>query len=157
MSEKTETIMLRVDPETKKRLTDAATAKGESLTAFVLDAANKAARKPSKKAQTPDTPSKDGPFPTWFKAMCYTASQGGASNYANAGSRLFCALASEIPWQYDDDEWAGRINMLYGYLTEKKDSDALAWFDKELPRCMAIVPAKRRTQFLKGVYEAFER
>jgi hypothetical protein len=36
------------------------------------------------------------------------------------------------------------------------DEGVLAWFDRELPRCMALMPRRRRPQFLKGVYAMFE-
>ena len=32
----------------------------------------------------------------------------------------------------------------------------LAWFDRELPRCMELIPRRRRASFLAGVYTEVE-
>jgi hypothetical protein len=41
-------------------------------------------------------------------------------------------------------------------LPHKGDGDraVLSWFDRNLHRCITLVPSRRRKQFLAGVYEA---
>ncbi len=41
---------------------------------------------------------------------------------------------------------------LQGLVTARSDGEILAWFVRWLPRCMAEVPPKRRSSFLKGIY-----
>jgi hypothetical protein len=40
-----------------------------------------------------------------------------------------------------------------GFLMSPDADLVIAWFKRELPRCMALVPGRRHTAFLRGVYQ----
>jgi hypothetical protein len=92
--------------------------------------------------------------PSFFKALCWTASQGGSGSYEWAGYGLAGALSNLGPYQLEDDEWAEELDRLDSLIRDPdiSDDDVVAWFDRWLPRCMALVPSRRRKSFLKGVY-----
>jgi hypothetical protein len=80
-------ISIRVDDQTKTRLEGAARARGQSLTTFLLSAAECAARGRDLSAAFDPAgnplpkPKGRGPCPTFFLARCYGASKGGADGY----------------------------------------------------------------------------
>jgi hypothetical protein len=41
-------------------------------------------------------------------------------------------------------------------LDARDDEAVLGWFDCHYPKCMALVPPRRREQFLAGVYRAHD-
>jgi len=155
---KTELIIVRVDPETKSRIEAAARLTGKSITTFILEAAEKAARKaeamPTAAMQT--KPKGRGACPTFFLAFCTGARQGGESGYFGAGHELMRHVASLGDDELGEAEWDARLDQLEELLTQEDDDGILQWFEQELPRCMKLVPARRRGQFLKGVYAMFE-
>jgi hypothetical protein len=93
-----------------------------------------------------------GACPTYWRATCHAASMDHRDGYEPAGYVL-ARDAGRLLWEdLDRDDAVGRLETLRGLFWPVPDGDAvLAWFDRELPRCMALVPAPRRRQFLKGV------
>jgi hypothetical protein len=155
MGTKDELIIVRIDSATKQRFIDAAQSRGQSLTTFLLSAAEEAVRK-EKKMPVIQKPRGKGPCPTWFLATCHEAGRGGANTYAWAGHKLLGSIASEMSYEYDDEEWNAKLDELEALLDANDDHGVLAWFDRELPRCMKLVPRRRRQQFLKGLNERFK-
>jgi hypothetical protein len=153
-------IMLRVDEETKREIEAAAKARGQSLTTFVLDAAKSAARKdPKKMTATATAGGQHTGVPTYFRASCAEASRGGASGYDAAAWHLCIHLDNEQPYDLSTDEWADRIRELDQMLSKRfsRDEEAIiGWFERHYPKCMELVPARRRETFLRGVYQAWE-
>jgi len=49
-----------------------------------------------------------------------------------------------------------KLTELRTLLKDQDDDGVLAWFDREFPKCMALVPPRNRIQFLKGVYGIHE-
>jgi hypothetical protein len=93
-----------------------------------------------------------GACPTYFAASCWTARRGGTDGYECAGRNLVGGLGSLAPYDVQDEDWAVKLDELQSLVVAGQDGDILAWFDEWLPRCMALVPARRRQSFLKGVY-----
>ncbi len=110
-----------------------------------------------------------GACPTFFRAACRKASEGGNGNgYDWAGYTLAGALANLIEYQGLDEadakaeklqEFAALfhhpgqlVRSVNVFLTSPDAPAALAWLARELPRCMALVPADRRDNFLRGVF-----
>jgi hypothetical protein len=91
--------------------------------------------------------------PSFFRARIFEAQGGGRDGYWGAGYHLAMHVSNYLP--YDCDE-AEANDELGDALSAGDDARVLAWFDKYVPRCMALVPRRRREQFLKGVYVAFE-
>jgi hypothetical protein len=155
-------IIVRVDDETKTRLEQAARGRHQNLTTFVLDAAEQAARrKTTPVAIDPASrvvkPRGRGPCPSYFVCCCAEASRGGAGGYVTAGRELARHLADEAPRNYSARDWAEKLQDLKRLVGGGKDDDGvLAWFDVELPRCMKLIPRRKRPQFLQGVHASFE-
>jgi hypothetical protein len=153
---KSETIILRVDAETKAWITEAANRQGKSLTTFLLQAAAKAAGKESPISVASLKPRGKGPCPTWFLASCHEAKQGGTNGYYWPGYKLASALGSHQPYEVETDDWADEIERL-NTLAQRNEREAVAeWFQAYLPRCLALVPVRRREQFLDGIFQAAE-
>jgi hypothetical protein len=149
---KNATIILRVDAETKAGIEAAAKRKGQSMTSFILETAAKAAGLEKPMMTTLLKPKGKGPCPTFFRALCYEAEQGG-EGYFSAGFELAGGLASLLPYEeMGDDEWHREIRKLSKL--RGNDQKTLEWFSRHLPRCLSLIPNRRREQFLAGVYEA---
>lgn len=95
-------------------------------------------------------------LPTFFVACCDTAKQGGSMSYAGAGEALYRGTGTLVPQAYDYDEWQEELERLDGLIEAGDDSAVIGWFEERYPRCMALVPARRRQNFLEGVYRISE-
>jgi hypothetical protein len=107
--------------------------------------------------------------PTFFRACCQEAAQSrgrqGSGGYANAGYHLTRHVTRLIPFDTEPEEWATETEKL-GYLLMPgedrvnralRDDDAVwRWFTEHMPRCMELVPTRRRGQFVKGAYQCAE-
>jgi hypothetical protein len=112
--------------------------------------------------KTPTERRPSGACPTFFRGLCRLDSTGGASGYAIAGYSLVRAVAGLLDDQGEDLD--ARLEQLeaaisppagVGEFVKPPDDDAvLEWFDRELPRCMALIPRARRAALLRGVYKA---
>jgi hypothetical protein len=91
-----------------------------------------------------------GVCPTFFQGCCYEASQGAQGGYLWAGHTLAMHVAGLL--SYLDEEFDATLESLQTAIDDGDDQGVLAWFDRELPRCMALVPHWHRQQFLKGIY-----
>jgi hypothetical protein len=96
-------------------------------------------------------PQRHGACPKFFLALCREASRGGTDGYEWAAYSLAGALAGLGPYDLDENEWAGKLDELSALIDREDDAGILAWFDTWLPRCMALVPKRRRAAFLRGV------
>jgi Protein of unknown function (DUF1778) len=158
---KTEMIVIRVDLETKRRFEEAAEGMGLTLTSFLLRtaeaAAEVAARKRAKARLAPrPAPRKTpGACPAFFKATCWEARRGGGHGYDWAGRKLIGCAASLIAAD-TTEELFEKFEELKGLIWARNDHGVLAWFDRELPRCMELIPQRRRASFLAGVYTEVE-
>jgi len=159
---KSKTIIVRVDGGLKARIEAAASRQGKSITTFVLEAAENAARM-VETMQTTQKPKGRGACPTWFVATCHEATQGGAGGYKSVGYALAKGLASVQDWDKAVEEWQEALDQLgkmvsgvgsWGHRGTPDDEKVWGWFEKHLPRCVALIPRRRRQAFLAGVYQA---
>ena len=104
-----------------------------------------------------------GACPEVFQRRCREASRGGKGRgYKLAGN----CLAGLVPTLIDadsDSERAAKLEELSRLIWRwsegadagpvPDDDGVLDWFERELPRCIALVPKGSRPQFLRGVYE----
>lgn len=160
---KSSSLIVRLEDEWKHRIAAAAQREGKSVTAFVLNAAMHAverteATQPKRAKKT--KPAARGPCPMFFRASCATAKSGGASNYATVGSSLTGALASEVPYDLELEEWEARLRELEALVQSNRYrrtpafyKEVAAWFVKNLPRCMELIPTRRHESFARGVCE----
>lgn len=100
-------------------------------------------------------------IPTFFRACCREA-RTQRNGYAGPGYHLAIGLAGMVPYDCDDDDWQEELNKLEALLSPtdpgklRDDNAVWEWFASHYPKCMALVPRRRREQFLKGVYQALD-
>jgi len=92
-----------------------------------------------------------GACPTFFQAICLEAREGDGS-YANAARHLLGSLSTLAPDHISLKTWGRRLANLSDLVHSRNDAGVLAWFDSQLPRCMALVSQGGRRGFLAGVY-----
>lgn len=97
-----------------------------------------------------------GACPAFFRAACWEASQGGSRTYRNAGSSLAAHLASLEPWDDANVDWEAEIVRLDQLLAVGATPAIIGWFAQHLPRCLALVPPRRRHQFVQGLHDYLE-
>lgn len=144
-------IILRISPEDKDLIEKAAGAHGQSVTTFMVRAALQKANR------TDFTPGVMHGVPTFFKALCYEASQGGGYSYRDVGRKLASSIASFIPDDLGYDEWDEKVQELGKALT-KSDTwdDALEWFEHYIPKCWKLIPKRKQVHFAEGAAEFAE-
>jgi hypothetical protein len=153
---KSSLIIVRVDPQLKQRFEAAARRRGQSLSTFMLKAAEDAAGKVE--AMNPAAllkPKGKSACPSFFLALCLEAKQGGENGYYAAGHELTRHVSRLV--DFDNDEEAEKhLDELYGLIEAGEDDAVIGWFEKWLPRCMKLVPRRRRGSFLRGVYDMID-
>jgi hypothetical protein len=92
--------------------------------------------------------------PSFFRACCRDAAQQNHRlDYSNAGYHLARHLLRLAPLETEFDKWANEVDALWR-LCELSDVDTvIRWFVDRYPRCMALVPKRRRRKFAQGVFE----
>lgn len=94
---------------------------------------------------------------TWFRASCAEAKlQSVPGGYATPGYKLASSLASEMPYDVEDDVWTERLERLCETCADDNHEAIWEWFCAHLPKFMKLVPSRRKTQFVDGVIRAYE-
>jgi hypothetical protein len=156
---KGELIVIRVTAEMKHRFEVAAASSNLTLTTFLVRAAEAAAvvaTKRQARARAVARPARRksaGAVPTFFQALCVEARKGGGMGYEAVGRKLCCTAAELIDWD-SSEERKEKFRELRALIRSGDDGGVLAWFNRELPKCMALIPRRRRALFLRGVFEA---
>jgi hypothetical protein len=146
-------IMMRIDPDQKRRIEDAARKVGQSLTSFLLEAAMKAAEKVE---NARPSGGRHGGVPKYFAVHCLEARRGGANGYAIAAYHLASHVYTEHPWDGTWNAWKQECIRLNGLCRDRDDNGVWGWFRDHYPQCMKLVPERRKQQFLRGVYQAHQ-
>ena len=150
-------IMLRVDAEAKRRITAAARASDKSITAFITETTMNAVVKAERKRSRRPKRELRGACPSFFRACCATAQAGGQNSYRCAAYELTRALSELSPWELSAAEWTERLKELAEVLeSDSSDAGILRWFEENVPRCLALVPRRRRGSFVQGVQQYVE-
>jgi hypothetical protein len=97
-----------------------------------------------------------GGVPGFFLAACHTAAQGGANSYASAGWHLANSVGGEVPYDVELDEWVDEVEVLQKLAAVDDRRAVWDWFAAHYPKAMALIPARRRDQFVAGVRRAWE-
>ncbi len=87
-----------------------------------------------------------GVLPTFFRACCMEAEQARHGGYKNAGWHLGRHTERLV------DESAP-IDMLRAACRNMDIESVLRWYAQWLPRCLELVPTRRRKQLARGVIE----
>jgi hypothetical protein len=88
--------------------------------------------------------------PSFFRACVREAqNRTNGSDYESAGWH-FADLLSETG---DDEEKAAELDRI---IVARGDEQLLAFLRREYPRCLALVPPRRREKFIAGVWRAID-
>ena len=96
-----------------------------------------------------DSVKSSGACPTYFRALCAN------EDYKHAGRQLAAGIGSEGD-EFTTDEWAARVKELdeaarVPLMHEPNVEAIVEWFERNLPRCIALVPEEHRESFAEGV------
>ena len=147
-------VSVRMDPDLKRRIEEAARTQGQSFTSFVVGAAVAAAKriKPERRVS-----SLRGPRPAFFRVLCSEAAKGGSGGYHRAGYELARNLADLV----EPEELDGLLARIESFSDKEMSARAfergiLDWLTDQLTNCMAIVPQRRFHHFAAGVLKYHE-
>ena len=102
---------------------------------------------------THDAPAVFRGVPTFFRACCTEA--GAGQGYDHPGWHLAIHAAELVEWN-EPEERDAKLAELRRLLDDADDGGVLAWFTREFPACVRLIPRRRHRQFLRGVYRAHE-
>jgi hypothetical protein len=94
--------------------------------------------------------------PSFLGAWCHTASQGGRNGYESAGYSFAQHIAKLAPYATEEDEWLDMLSDLIELLYDKKHRATVDWFARRMPRCISLVPPRRRAAFFEGIRKCHE-
>lgn len=95
--------------------------------------------------------------PSYFIGCCQE-SKGHPKGYSHAGYHLAIHVeGSDIPYDASFEDWEGPIALLKRHILARNDRAIIRWFCDHYPRCMELVPKRRRSSFVDGVYRAAAR
>jgi hypothetical protein len=100
----------------------------------------------------PKKPKGYGACPSFFCGVCRSASAGGTNGYQDAGYTLASHLSDLAPFDVEEDAWYKLLEQLASAVETEDNQATIAWLDRWVPRCLALVPTRRRESFLKGLY-----
>ncbi len=150
---KQEIIVIRIGSEEKAAIKAAAEKDHLSMTTFIANAASKSAAATMKRAAPRGT---HNGVPTFFSALVREAQHGGTNGYVYPGRDLASAVGTQVPNDIENDEWSDEVEVLKEALSEDDDAAVWKWFQVHYPRCMELIPTRRREQFMAGVKMANE-
>jgi len=156
---KEEILVVRMATENKKQIADAARKCGESITNFITSTALKEAKKVLARQEVnmekTITQPTHGGIPAFFRALCMTASEGGAHSYKYVGYSFGAATEGEIPWDANYDEWENMLEEVRGYIENEDRESIWQWYKEVYPSAMKLIPARRKDSFVDGILEAY--
>ena len=91
-------------------------------------------------------------IPSFFRACCKDATLGGNLGYEHAGRELCRHLYELVPFELESDDWNEEVERLRPIVESANREEVLRWFIERFPKCIAIVPTRRRDSFLRGVF-----
>lgn len=95
--------------------------------------------------------------PTFFRACIQEARSGGFGGFEHPGYHL----GLHVDQQLDDDEPREELESLCNRFLEDQlgeedlRRDVLGWLARELPRCIELVPRRRRWRFVDGFLRSY--
>ena len=96
-------------------------------------------------------------IPTFFRLCCRDCSRGGQLGYDHPGRELGRHTLTLIPHGVDYREWMDEdITELENFLIAEDNPAVLRWFLTRFPKCLALVPKRRRPIFLRGLTESLQ-
>lgn len=154
MADKEATIVLHMSAELKATIATAAERLGVSVATFITDTALKRALQ-LQHASAGDA--QEVEVPAYFRDLCEAAMRGAPHGFTPPGWHLATLMSTQRAVGMDDETWSRAVDALKALLANRDDEAAWVWFREYFPHCMALVPPRRREQFLYGVHQAYEQ
>ncbi|MEI7658942.1 MAG: YlcI/YnfO family protein [Phycisphaerae bacterium] len=151
-------ITIRIEPEIKDLIEQAAVQEGLSISSFMIAAAT--ARAARAKPRSTKRRHRDG-APAYLHHACHTARNGGPRGYWAVGYEAARHVESLQPSSVEDPEkWSEMVdefcdNLLSDAEQRQDPTLVVAWFREHLPNVMALVPSRRHEQFALGAIECY--
>ena len=153
-------LSIRIDPDLKSRIEEAAARKRKTVSAFVLEAAEQAALKA---LRLPVEPTQREHAPAFIRATCLTAKRGGARGYWAAGFEL-ARHAEDLQPDFIEDhaQWEALVDRFSDLLSAGSNSRGtkvrpiILWMREYLPGSMKLIPARRHGQAALGAITCFD-
>jgi Protein of unknown function (DUF1778) len=104
--------------------------------------------------------------PAWFRELCREAARGGSFGFHRVGYRWASNMPPDIPPGFTYSEWQEQVESIKNSLAiaalttvDKKWRDALiesilAWFTRNFPSQMELIPSRRHREFAQGFLDA---
>ena len=92
--------------------------------------------------------------PSFFRCACQEACTGGTHGYKWAGWALAQNVHRLIPDGITGDEWREQLDDIETLLREERHEEVATWLADCFPRCLALVPIRRRAAFFEGFRKA---
>jgi hypothetical protein len=106
---------------------------------------------------------KGGPAPTWFRDICKEAARGGSFGFHRVGYRWTSNMPDTTPLGFTRAQWQEQIRSMNNALSlgslggkwrKGLIEVVLAWFDRNFPSHMELIPSRRRREFAQGFVDA---
>lgn len=163
----TSLLQIRTTGEEKEAIRRAAKALGISISDFVIATALEATNRVPTEYEMPDIPSEHAVWevPDFFRHLCERAAQGDWGGYALAGYELVHRWRVIPPVFHEDeveqekeraDQWDAARLELASQVELGNEYGIVKWFNSHFPACMELVPARRWTEFARGVAKAYQ-
>lgn len=94
-------------------------------------------------------------LPSFLRACCRTAAEGGALGYDEVGFKFGGHIRDLEPNDLEHEEWLDVIDRELVPALEAGDAAALTWIVARFPTLGRLVPARRQTSFLAGFRRGF--
>jgi hypothetical protein len=110
--------------------------------------------RPAREVRVRAPRSRCGGVPPDFRNKCIVARRGRANGYIDAGRCLVRHLFVQVPRAVARDERESDLERLRDLLETGDAAGAWRWLRERYPKCMDLVPAERRHEFIEGALTA---
>ena len=93
-----------------------------------------------------------GACPTLFRSSCRRAYANASDNYEEPGRKLAAMVSCLPPEDIEFTHWSDRVAEFATLAAEEHDEAVIAWLQRWVPRCLALVPTGSFRSFLRGIY-----
>jgi hypothetical protein len=78
-------------------------------------------------------------------------------DYAHCGFHLTLHLPDRIPHGAERGEWMQELSYLDKLFEDQEFDLAFQWFTEHFPKCMNLVPRRRRRKFIEGAFACWQK
>ena len=82
-------------------------------------------------------------MPPLFRKACEEAARGGGEGYALAGRILLHHIPKASQGEFSD------------VIDSDREDDVVEWLERNAPACLVLVPTRRRSSFVRGLFRAW--